>query len=750
MQRRFMALAAYLVLSVFAGPRGPAPAQAEPPSRSPEAGLQAEHTALAQQLDEIYRAGNSPQSLPISARMAEITGLLRGRESDVYAVSLSNHAQNLLQQRRLTEAAAAFRGATDIILRHHAGSEAIVRTFLGNLYTAESVAGEIDRASATAQRMIGLIEAEPQPSPADLVRWQLAAAEPFLLPGSTGTAPAEPWLNKARRTLAAAPAADPRRIEGARLLASMLSRLSRADEAVLVAQDIVAMEAALAAGNRVALANDRQILAAYLRAAGRYREAIGEAQRALALYGSMEPTRRIEVNQVKHMLINLYELVGDYASAQPLWEEWLSDPFGTQADDRLSQARPGAQAVLLNGLAENLARQGKLAEAEATYRHALPLAVGNDIVRANTGAGLAEILLARGDAAGAEPLLRAQYDMRMKTIGVDAMIGPNRMCCATATAYAAKTLADALSGQGKMDEARQLYGLAARTELRFDGPNHPATSLYHYLHARSLLGNAPSAAIEQARVAMEGARFRRLRATRQAGAAALDATYRGTSGYFALALDALFGGGRPDAAQAREALGIAQEAMVSSTDGAIALMAAQRLRKRMTPILAATLDRRDRLANEAVEIERRLTADLVAGGNGRERSPLVARLDAIAREIETADAAIRRGFPQYFDLLRPGPATLADAQAALRPDEAVVLFVPGQTGVHAFAMTDQGLLWQRSTLSTREIEDMARQLLHAAGADVKITGAEKFFGTPRPVAARMAIPATRRLCSIGS
>ncbi|MGH6781389.1 MAG: CHAT domain-containing protein, partial [Sphingomonadaceae bacterium] len=460
---------------------------------------------------------------------------------------------------------------------------------------------------------------------------------------------------------------------------------------------------------------------------GRYREAIGEAQRAFARYAQAGPTHRVNANQTKHMLINLYELVGDYASAQPLWEEWLGDPFGSQADGTLSENRAHAQAILLNGLAENLARQGKLAEAEATYRRTLPLAAANEIIRRNTERGLAELLLARGDAAGAESLLRAQFDFWMRMIGTDSWMGPNNLCCATATARAAKVLADALSRQDKMDEARQLYGLAARTELRFDGPRHPTTSLYHYLHARSLLATAPSTALAEARVAMEGARFRRLRASQQASAAELDATYRGTSGYFSLMLDALF---RPEGsgdAPMREALGIVQEAMVSSTDGAIALMAAQRLRKRLAPALAAALDGRAALTKEAVEIDRRLTADLLTGGSGPERQQLVTRLDAIARQLEAIDATIRQGFPEYFDLLRPGPVTLAEAQAVLKPDEAVLLFVPGQTGVHALAVTREGLRWQRSALSVREIEDMARQLLYAAGADVEYTAAEKLL-----------------------
>lgn len=685
--------------------------------------LESELSVLVQQVELFERSAEYEKALPVRVRMAEITENLRGPESDAFATAITSVALNQLKLRRPAEAVVNYRKATGIILRHHDRNDAMVFNVLSSLYAAEYSAMEIDAANQTAQQIVALLMDRPGTSPSDVARWQLNAAEPYLWAGSGRAAEGEPWLRKAYESLAkSTDPSDAFRIEVTRRLAAALSLQGRGEEAAPLQQEVIAGQLKLSIVNDSALANDRTILAGLLRNSGRYREAIGEAQRSLVLYQNLVSPPALAINQTKHMVINLYELVGDFGSAQQMWEEWLTDPYGSQWDGALVSDRAVGRAILLNGYGTNLARQGKEAEAEAAYREAIRLAGANEIVRNNAGSGLAEVLMARGDAAKAEPLLRAQFDLRIRLIGVDAWLGPKNFCCATATAFSAKALADALAAQGKMEGARNLYQLAARTELRFSGPRHPTTSLYHYLHARSMISVDAAGALVAARVAMEGARFRRLRANRTASPIELDTIYRGTSGYFTIVLDALFS---PAATNATEAIGVAQEAMVSSTDGAIALMAAERLRKSLAPSLRAALDRRDTLAATAGELDGRLKASLISGRNPEEGFQLSRQVDAVANELKAIDTIIGKEFPEYYDLLRPGPVTLEEAQAALNSDEAVLLFVPADMGVHTFAITKDKILWRQSSLTSKQVEDLARQLLYAAGADVAYSTEER-------------------------
>jgi CHAT domain-containing protein/tetratricopeptide (TPR) repeat protein len=91
-----------------------------------------------------------------------------------------------------------------------------------------------------------------------------------------------------------------------------------------------------------------------------------------------------------------------------------------------------------------------------------------------------------------------------------------------------------------------------------------------------------------------------------------------------------------------------------------------------------------------------------------------ASIAAVKARIKEIDAVLAQQFPKYGELVRPQPISVADAQAQLRPNEALVLFLdtgpsegvaPGETFV--WVVTNTRIRWVRSDLDaaalTREV-----------------------------------------------
>jgi hypothetical protein len=110
--------------------------------------------------------------------------------------------------------------------------------------------------------------------------------------------------------------------------------------------------------------------------------------------------------------------------------------------------------------------------------------------------------------------------------------------------------------------------------------------------------------------------------------------------------------------------------------------------------LSALLRRRQDLVGEWQAIQQRLTqAALTNQGSAQTAQSGVDRLDRIGREILALDAAIASRFPDYADFTNPAPLDVAEVQALLREDEALVLFIEtgSPTWVWVVSKTDKSL-----------------------------------------------------------
>lgn len=61
-------------------------------------------------------------------------------------------------------------------------------------------------------------------------------------------------------------------------------------------------------------------------------------------------------------------------------------------------------------------------------------------------------------------------------------------------------------------------------------------------------------------------------------------------------------------------------------------------------------------------------------------------------------------FPDYFALIKPAAIELAQAQAVLAPDEAMLLAVPSPRGTHTMLVTAREARWTTSQWNAKEID----------------------------------------------
>ena len=93
------------------------------------------------------------------------------------------------------------------------------------------------------------------------------------------------------------------------------------------------------------------------------------------------------------------------------------------------------------------------------------------------------------------------------------------------------------------------------------------------------------------------------------------------------------------------------------------------------------------------------------------------------------DARLKSGFPAYLDLISPASIGPAEARALLKPDEALLILVPGPRGTHIAVLTSDGATWLRAGPAETDLLVMVRRVLWSAGASIDTTPAERAVWT---------------------
>ena len=144
-----------------------------------------------------------------------------------------------------------------------------------------------------------------------------------------------------------------------------------------------------------------------------------------------------------------------------------------------------------------------------------------------------------------------------------------------------------------------------------------------------------------------------------------------------------------------EAFRVAQGAMASQAGRALMQIGVRAAAGKGA--LSGLMRDRQAIANALDGIEERLAlpdADTVA---------LTGEADALQQQLVGVDASIARDFPAFRALTRPRPLTVAEVQALLHPDEALVLTYVGDASTYVFAVGKTSAAWHRLAVERAEV-----------------------------------------------
>ncbi|WP_213737233.1 CHAT domain-containing tetratricopeptide repeat protein [Bradyrhizobium sp. dw_411] len=169
--------------------------------------------------------------------------------------------------------------------------------------------------------------------------------------------------------------------------------------------------------------------------------------------------------------------------------------------------------------------------------------------------------------------------------------------------------------------------------------------------------------------------------------------------------------GKPDDAAKNEAFGAAQRARETQAGAALSQMAARF--GAGNDAIASVVRRQQDLKASLDSLEKRITTELGAP-DGKRNDALITSLRAESvrarQSFEETSARIAREFPAYAELSSPAPLTIAQTQALLKPDEALVSFFSLSDKSYVFAVTRETNVWQQIPLGNKAISDQVSKL----------------------------------------
>jgi CHAT domain-containing protein/Tfp pilus assembly protein PilF len=396
-----------------------------------------------------------------------------------------------------------------------------------------------------------------------------------------------------------------------------------------------------------------------------------------------------ETATVLHNLSTLYQRegrIGDARKAEDRAREILEARFGKDAAELIGSY------INLGALLSDSSFENQWDEAEQYLAHAVGLATAfNDQSELPTALlDLANLFHQQGRDAEAELLLR-----RALTVPSD----PD----SPVAAHTSNGLAEVLRAEGRLDEAQPFYTKGIEIIERAYGPQVPdlATFLdnlagFHYQQqqwqqALAAIRRASAIVSRRAETEAGSASASVLKelawyrdTLRHHAVIAADAAIAAAGGEFALA------GPDGDTGLVAEGFAPAQLARSLTTATAVAQMAARFAAGGDT---AATLlrERQDLVAHWQA-LDSKLTARTLSGpdkarnaGAVRERS----QLEEAAVRIQQIDAKLMATAPKSLPFAFPAPVTLTDAQALLRPGEALLAYLVGIRNTYLWALTTE-------------------------------------------------------------
>lgn len=302
-------------------------------------------------------------------------------------------------------------------------------------------------------------------------------------------------------------------------------------------------------------------------------------------------------------------------------------------------------AGVVSKLASNLFNQNKYEEAEKKFLEALELRRKTQPPKhpeiAGTLAGLAQTHYELGNYESAEKELREVVAIRRE------VLSPNSVTLSEGYRWLARTL----EKEGKFDEALQMMRQGSKIveTLR----KQRLLSREHFYNHLELLAAASAAPGMDQRKLLE------------------------------------------------EAFIVGQRADFGETGSAVSKMAARFATKDKK--LQDLVYERDEVEARLGLLERQLTDDLSKPPSKR-RTDTRSKMAELDRRRDTIERRLEKEFPAYFDLVKPDPLTIAEVQAQLKPDEALISTVTGIRQTFVWVVTAEGASWHAAPVSSVWLE----------------------------------------------
>jgi tetratricopeptide (TPR) repeat protein/CHAT domain-containing protein len=625
-----------------------------------------DHPDIATALNNLARLylarGRSPEAEPLYKRALAISEKVLGPENLGVGQSLNNLANLYDEQGRYTDAEPLYRRAL-----------AISEKALGPDHT--EVATALDNLAAVYRSQGRYSEAEP------LYKRAIAINEKVLGPEHPGVG---------------------QTLNG---LANLYNRQGRYPEAEPLYKRALAISEKALGPDHTEVAKSMNNIALLYESQGRYAEAEPLYKRALAIWEkALGPEHRIVATALNNLAL-LYEGQWRYIEAEPLYIRSLAIDEATLGRDHPNVGTD------LNNLAWLYFVQGRYAEAEPLYKRSLTIkekALGPEHPSLGTSLDNLGLLYDRqGRYAEAEPLLKRAYAIRNEALRLD---HPD-------VGHSLNNLALLYFHQGRNAEAEPLYKRALAIYEKTLGPEHPqlGTSLDNLARVALAQRDWPQAAeywrratkvierrIERGLAGSERSSFK--------GEAVRNSRY-----FYGLVkmIDRLAPQGHADRARlGSEMFEKAQWAQASEAGNAISQMAARGASGNAA--LASLVRERQNLVGEwQIKDKQLITAksEPPAKRNTEAEKVLSDRLTTIDSLLKTIDVRFANDFPKYASLASPKPASVAEVQAVLQPNEALVLIfdtyefksVPEETFI--WVVTKGDMRWVKSELGTKALTE---------------------------------------------
>jgi CHAT domain-containing protein len=491
------------------------------------------------------------------------------------------------------------------------------------------------------------------------------------------------------------------------------------------------------------------LLAVTYEALGRYTAAEALYRRCLTINQKIHGPEHPSVARSLNNLAVLYNKLGRSTDAETLQKR------SVELVERALPADHLAVAASLTTLAQIYRQQGRLAEAEPLLKRALEIrlkapASQHPAVGLSLGS-LGTLYLAQGRLAQAEPLLKKALEIQSKEWPADSPF------VATNLIYLGKLY----QAQGRLIEAERLFQRAL--EMRAAEVSASGDTLGDYDFAMGLCTLALNNEMQGRYTEAESLYERGLAASEKAlpeshpfiietlghiselelvprpidsltsirrVAAILNKSTRDAvstkticgreeflpnSWYFQLHVRAAWRVAgedpRQSAALRAESFRTAQFAIETETARALSQMAV-RFGAGDTKLASLVRERQD-LQAQWKALDKELSAVLSFSVERRGGADERARkqMSEIEARIDEIDMRFKVEFPNFSALARPEPLSIEDAAQLLHPDEALVLFLAGDTDeTFAWALTREGVTWQRIPLGAKVLADKVKAL----------------------------------------